>query len=129
MKESIKQCIETDAAPQPQGTYSQAVRAGNTVYISGQLPISLESQQIIINDFKAEALQVFHHLRAIARAAGGDLDQIVKLTIFLTDLSHFSIVNETMKELFTKPYPARSTFQVSALPAGARIEIEAVMMT
>jgi reactive intermediate/imine deaminase len=123
-----KQMIHTEAAPKPSGTYSQAIRSGNTVYLSGQIPISPETKQIITDNFKLEAQQVFQNLSAVAKAAGGDLNQIVKLTIFLSDLNNFPIVNETMAEIFQEPYPARSTFQVAALPAGARIEIEAVMV-
>lgn len=123
----MKQMIETPLAPKPSGTYSQAIRSNNTVYLSGQIAKSPDSDQMIAESFEAEAKQVFHNLSAVAKASGGDLNQIVKLTIFLMDLSDFPVVNQIMTELFDKPYPARSTFQVAALPAGARIEVEGVM--
>jgi reactive intermediate/imine deaminase len=124
----MKNAINTPLAPKPIGPYSQAIRSNNTVYLSGQIGKSPETDQMVMESFSAEAKQVFQNLSAVAKAAGGDLNQIVKLTIFLTDLSDFPIVNQTMTELFETPYPARSTFQVAALPAGARIEIEAVMV-
>ncbi len=124
----MKQMIETPLAPKPLGTYSQAIRSQNTVYLSGQIAKSPTTDQMITENFSAEAKQVFDNLSAVAKAAGGDLNRIVKLTIFLMDLSDFPEVNQIMAELFEKPYPARSTFQVAALPAGARIEVEAVMI-
>ena len=124
----MKQMIGTSSAPKPAGTYSQAIKSNNTVYISGQIGISPDTDEMITESFSAEARQVFHNLYAVAKAAGGDLNQIVKLTIFLMDLADFPVVNTIMTELFNKPYPARSTFQVAALPAGARIEVEAVMV-
>lgn len=124
----MKQVIDTPLAPQPSGTYSQAIRVNNTVYLSGQIAKSPETDQMITESFSAEARQVFDNLSAVAKAAGGDLNKIVKLTIFLMDLSDFPVVNQIMAELFEKPYPARSTFQVAALPASARIEVEAVMV-
>lgn len=123
----MKQIVATTSAPKPGGTYSQAIRSNNVVYLSGQIGISPETDQMITESFSAEARQVFENLSAVAKAAGGDLNKIVKLTVFLTDLADFPIVNQMMTELFNKPYPARSTFQVAALPAGARIEVEAVM--
>jgi reactive intermediate/imine deaminase len=124
----MKQMIETPLAPKPLGTYSQAIRFHHTVYLSGQIAKSPTTDQMVTENFSAEAKQVFDNLSAVAQAAGGDLNKIVKLTIFLMDLSDFPVVNQIMAELFEKPYPARSTFQVAALPAGARIEVEAVMV-
>jgi reactive intermediate/imine deaminase len=123
----MKQMIETTTAPKPGGTYSQAIRSHNTVYLSGQIAVSPETNQMIEGNFVAEARQVFRNLSCVAKAADGDLNKIVKLTIFLTDLADFPVVNQIMTEIFELPYPARSTFQVAALPAGARIEVEAVM--
>jgi|SRR5579872_1342744 len=123
----MKQMIDTPLAPKPSGTYSQAIKSNNTIYISGQIAKSPDTDQMITESFGAEAKQVFNNLSAVAKAAGGNLNQIVKLTVFLTNLADFPIVNQIMAEIFTAPYPARSTFQVAALPAGARIEVEAVM--
>lgn len=120
-----KSKIQTDKAPIPLGTYSQAIRthsSGHTVYLSGQISADTSI------DFRSQAKAVFSNLSEVAKAAGGSLDHIVKLTVFLMDFSNFPIINELMTELFTAPYPARSTIQVSALPKGAQVEIEAVMM-
>lgn len=124
----MKQSIHTENAPCAIGPYSQAVRAGSSVYLSGQIPLDPASMTLISEDIGQQAAQVFKNLQAVAKAAGGDLDKIVKLTIFLTDLSHFPVVNEVMTKYFSEPYPARSTVQVSALPKSAQIEIEAVMV-
>jgi reactive intermediate/imine deaminase len=124
----MKQIVETQQAPKAIGPYSQAVRAGNVVYMSGQIPLDPATMQIVSDDIAAQAEQVFLNLRAVSEAAGGQLDAIVKLTIFLTDLNHFSIVNETMSRFFKTPYPARSTIEVSALPKAALVEIEAIMV-
>lgn len=124
---TLKQAIATQHAPKPIGTYSQAIQVNNIVYFSGQIPKDPTTEQMITNDFVAETKQVFENIAAVASAAGGSLNQIVKLTIFLTDLANFKTVNETMAQYFQAPFPARSTVQVTALPANARIEIEAIM--
>ena len=124
----MKQQIITQDASAPSGTYSQAIKAGNTVYIAGQIAKHPQTNHMVNETFEAEVNQVFHNLTAVARAGGGSLDDIVKLTIFLTDLSTFNMINNVMESLFKKPYPARSTFEVSALPGGARVEVEAVMV-
>jgi reactive intermediate/imine deaminase len=124
---SNKQIIQTDAAPTPLGSYSQAIKVGTTVYLSGQIPLD-QKQERVIGDIEAQTRQVFANLAAVAKAAGGQLNQFVKLTIFLTDLADFSVVNRVMANYFTSPYPARSTIQVSALPKEAKIEIEAIMV-
>ena len=119
--------IHTDRAPQAIGTYSQAVRAGDTVYLSGQVPFDPASMQLVAGDIEVQARRVFDNLKAIAEAAGGSLGHAVKLTIFLTDLANFAKVNEVMATYFAKPYPARSTIGVASLPRGAQIEIECVL--
>ena len=124
----MKEKIYTSAAPDAIGTYSQAIKTGGTIYFSGQIPLDPATMNLVTGDIAAEATQVFTNIQEVARAAGGTLDQIVKLTIFLTDLSHFPIVNEVMSGFFSEPYPARSTVQVSALPRGAQIEIESIMV-
>jgi len=120
--------VSTAAAPAAIGPYSQAVRSGNTVYTSGQIALDPVSGQMVEGGIEAQAEQVFRNLRAVAQAAGGDLDQAVKLTLFLTDLSHFGIVNEAMQRHFSAPYPARSTVGVASLPRGALFEAEAVLV-
>lgn len=120
--------VSTAAAPAAIGPYSQAVRSGNTVYTSGQIALDPVSGQMVEGGIEAQAEQVFRNLRAVAQAAGGDLDQAVKLTLFLTDLSHFGIVNEAMQRHFSAPYPARSTVGVASLPRGALFEAEAVLL-
>ncbi|MDQ8039869.1 MAG: Rid family detoxifying hydrolase [Rickettsiella sp.] len=122
-----KQAIETKKAPLPLGNYSQAIRIENTVYLSGQIP--LNSQGIFIEeDIEAQVRLIFENLKAVAEAAGGELNQCVKLTIFLTDLANFSIVNVVMADYFKSPYPARSTIEVSGLPKGAKVEIEGILV-
>jgi len=123
-----KQIIATQAAPQAIGTYSQAVKVGDTVYLSGQIPLVPESMQLVGNDARAQITRVFENLSAVAQAAGGTLQDVVKLNVFLTDLAHFPIVNEVMAQYFEKPYPARAAIGVAALPKGARVEMDAVMM-
>jgi len=123
-----KQPIETSAAPAAIGPYSQAVRAGDTVYVSGQIPLDPESGEVIEGDFTALTNRVFDNLAAVVEAAGGTMDDIVKLNIFLTDLSHFGTVNELMAERFSEPYPARAAMQVAALPRGVPVEMDAVMV-
>ena len=122
-----RQSFHTDRAPQAIGTYSQAVRAGDTVYLSGQIPFDPATMQLVGGDMEAQARRVFDNLKAVAEAAGGSLEKAVKVTIFLTDLAHFVKVNEVMATYFTKPYPARSTVGVAQLPRGAQIEIECVL--
>ena len=119
--------IHTEHAPKAIGTYSQAVRAGNTVYVSGQIPLDPASGQLVSGDIEAEVRRVFDNLAAIATAAGGSLANVVKLTVFLTDLGHFAKVNEIMATCFHEPYPARAAVGVAALPRGARVEMECIL--
>ena len=122
-----KKIISTPNAPQAIGTYSQAVKVDNTVYISGQIPLVPETMEVVDGDFKEHARQVFRNLSAIAEAAGGNINDLVKINIFLTDLNNFLSVNEVMEEFFTQPYPARAALQISALPKGVAVEADAVM--
>ena len=122
-----RQIINTPLAPKAIGTYSQAVRAGDTVYISGQIPLDPASGQLLSGDIEAEIRRVFDNITAIAKAAGGSLAQAVKLTVFLTDLAHFSKVNEIMATYFSEPYPARAAVGVASLPRGARVEVECIL--
>ena len=119
--------IHTPDAPAAIGTYSQPVRTGTTVYVSGQIPLDPKSGQLISGDIDAEIRRVFDNLKAIATAAGGSLDHVVKLTVFLTDLTHFPRVNEIMATYFAQPYPARAAVGVAALPKGARVEMECIL--
>ena len=119
--------IHTDDAPAAIGTYSQAVRAGNLVFMSGQIPLDPVSMQIVSDDPTQQIHQVFRNLRSVAAAAGCTLDQAVKVTVFLTDLGHFALVNTAMAEYFNTPYPARAAIGVAALPRGALVEIEAIL--
>jgi reactive intermediate/imine deaminase len=119
--------IQTADAPAAIGTYSQAVRTGNTVYVSGQIPLDPKSGELVSGDIDAEIRRVFDNLKAIATAAGGSLDHVVKLTVFLTDLTHFPRVNEIMATYFAQPYPARAAVGVAALPKGARVEMECIL--
>ena len=122
-----KETFHTDAAPAAIGTYSQAVRTGNLVFISGQIPFVPETMEVVEGDFAARARQVFANLQAIASAAGGSLDGAVKLTIFLTDLDNFATVNEVMAEFCSEPYPARAAVEVAALPKRVDIEADAII--
>jgi reactive intermediate/imine deaminase len=122
-----KEIISTDKAPQAIGTYSQAVKAGTTVYMSGQIPLIPETMEMVEGDIRLQIHRVFQNLQAVANAAGGDLSDIVKLNIFLTDLSDFPQVNEVMAEYFQQPYPARAAIGVSALPKDAGVEMDAVL--
>lgn len=122
-----RQIIHTMNAPQAIGTYSQAVRAGDAVYISGQIPLDPATGTLITGDIDAEIRRVFDNLAAIAKAAGGSLANAVKVTVFLTDLGHFARVNEIMATYFEQPYPARAAVGVSALPRGARVELECIL--
>lgn len=123
----MKTKIHTADAPAAIGPYSQAIKTSDTVYLSGQIPLDPATMALVSSDFKEQAEQVFKNLHAICKAAGGDFDAIVKLTIYLTDLGNFPIVNEIMQRLFQEPYPARVTIQVAALPKAAQIEIDAMM--
>ena len=122
-----KQAIHSPNAPAAIGPYSQAVRCGNLVFMSGQIPLDPASMEIVSDDIEVQTVQVLENLAAVAKEAGGDLSNILKLTIYLTDLGDFAVVNDTMKRYFQTPYPARATVQVSALPRGAAVEIEAVL--
>ena len=119
--------ISTDKAPQAIGTYSQAVKVGNTVYMSGQIPLVPETMEMVEGDMRAQITRVFDNLSAVAEAAGGSLADVAKLNIFLTDLSHFPLVNEIMAEFFKEPYPARAAIGVASLPKGAGVEMDAVL--
>lgn len=119
--------IRTTEAPAAIGAYSQAVRAGSTVYLSGQIPLDPVSQALVGDAPEAQIRQVFDNLSAVARAAGGSLDDAVKLTVYLTDLGHFPLVNEIMAEYFEPPYPARAAVGVAELPKGAAVEVEAIL--
>jgi reactive intermediate/imine deaminase len=123
-----RRIISTTAAPAAIGTYSQAVAVGGTVYVSGQIPLDPATGQMVEGDFAERTRQVFRNLAAIAEAAGGDLSKVVRYTIFLTDLGQFPTVNAVMQELLPTPYPARATVQVSALPRGTDVEIDAVLV-
>jgi reactive intermediate/imine deaminase len=122
-----KQPIHTADAPSAIGTYSQAIQSGDFVFMSGQIPLDPATMEIVDGDFEARAHRVFQNLRAVADAAGGSLDQIVKLTIYLTDLGDFAAVNSVMAEYFTEPYPARAALGVASLPKGVDIEAEAIL--
>jgi len=122
-----RQTIHTNSAPQAIGPYSQAVRAGDTVYLSGQIPLDPATMQLMSGDIEAEIHQVFKNLKAVAEAAGGSLAKAVKVNVFLTDLAHFAKVNEIMATYCTQPFPARAAVGVAQLPRGARVEIECVL--
>lgn len=119
--------IQTDKAPQAIGTYSQAVRCGSTIYMSGQIPLDPASMQLVEGDMDAQIRRVFDNLAAVAGAAGGSLSNVAKLNVFLLDLGNFALVNEIMAEYFQQPYPARAAVGVAALPKGAQVEMDAVM--
>ena len=122
-----KETIHTDKAPQAIGPYSQAVRAGQTVYLSGQIPFDPQTMQLVTGDIDAEIRRVFENLKAVAEAAGASLADAVKVNVFLTDLAHFPRVNEIMASYCTQPFPARAAVGVAQLPRGARVEIECVL--
>lgn len=124
---STRKIIQTNNAPAALGTYSQAVKLDDVVYLSGQIPLVPETMEVVSGDFSAQTRQVFENLTAVAQAAGGSLNDAVKLTIFLTDLNNFATVNEIMAGYFEQPYPARSTIEVSALPKAVDIEIDAIL--
>ncbi|ABE56711.1 YjgF-like protein [Shewanella denitrificans OS217] len=119
--------IATDKAPQAIGTYSQAVKVGSTVYLSGQIPLDPKTMTMISDDFSAQVVQVFENLTAVCEAAGGTMADIVKLNIFLTDLSHFATVNEIMSRYFSQPYPARAAIGVKQLPKDSLVEMDGIM--
>ncbi len=119
--------ISTPAAPAAIGIYSQAVRVGNTLWVSGQIPLDPKTQQLVTGGMEAQVRQVFENLKAIVEAAGAGFDDVVKATVFLTDLAHFALVNKVMAEYFREPYPARAAVGVSALPRGAQIEVECIV--
>ena len=125
---SNKAAIHTNDAPQAIGPYSQAIKANQTVYLSGQIPLDPVSMELIDGDIAAQARRVFDNMLAVAKEAGGDFNDMVKLNISLTDLGNFAAVNEVMAEYFTEPYPARACVGVASLPKGAEIEIEAIMV-
>jgi reactive intermediate/imine deaminase len=123
-----KQPIHTKDAPAAIGTYSQAIRSGNTVYLSGQIPLNPATMELVKGDVRAEIEQVFANLSAVAKAAGGSLANAVRLTVYLTDLKHFAVVNEVMAKHCTEPYPARAAIGVAQLPRGASVEIDGILV-
>jgi len=125
---SNKSIIQTDQAPEAIGTYSQAVKVGDTVYLSGQIPLDPETMTLIGGEIEKHIIQVFENLKAVCEASGGSLQDIVKLNIFLTDLSNFASINEVMATYFQTPYPARAAVGVASLPKGAEVEMDAVMV-
>lgn len=123
-----KEIVRTDQAPEAIGTYSQAVKVGETVYLSGQIPLVPETMTLVEGEMEEQIRRVLDNLQAVAQAAGGALLDVVKLNVFLTDLSHFPLVNQVMAEYFSDPYPARAAIGVAALPKGAAVEMDAVMV-
>ena len=125
---ATRQMIHTDRAPSAVGTYSQAIKVGKMVFISGQIPLDPETMQLVSNEIDKQIYRVFDSLEAICHESGGHLDDIVKLTIYLTDLTHYKLVNDIMETYFYSPFPARAAVQVSALPKGSAIEIDAILV-
>ncbi len=123
----MKSIVKTDQAPSAIGTYSQAVKVGNTVYLSGQIPLIPETMAVVEGGFAEQAQQVFKNLQAVCQAAGGEINNMVKVNIFMTDLSNFVTVNEIMSQYFSEPYPARAAIEVSRLPKDVAIEIDGIM--
>jgi reactive intermediate/imine deaminase len=123
-----KEPIHTSRAPAAIGPYSQAIRAGDTVYLSGQIPLNPKTMELVKGDIRAEIRQVFDNLAAVAEAAGGSLANAVRLTVYLTDLAHFPIVNEIMAEYCKEPYPARAAIGVAQLPRGAAVEVDGILV-
>lgn len=123
----MRNVIKTDGAPSAIGTYSQAVRSGDTLYVSGQIPLDPATMEVVDGDMDAKIRRVFDSLKAIVEAAGGDFGQVVRLTIYLTDLNNFPLVNEVMSEYFDEPYPARAAIGVAALPKGVPVEMDAIV--
>jgi len=126
---SNRSIIHSDGAPQAIGPYSQAIKTGNTVYLSGQIPLVPETMALVVGDIEPQIRQVFDNLKAVCEAASGDLQNIVKLNIFLTDLGNFDVVNKVMESYFKTPYPARAAIGVASLPKGAEVEMDAIMVT
>jgi reactive intermediate/imine deaminase len=122
-----RSAIATDLAPAAIGPYSQAVRSGNTVFLSGQIPLDPATGQLVEGDIALQARRVFDNLQAVCQAAGGSLDQVMRVGIYLTDLGDFAAVNAVMADYFRAPYPARSTIEVAGLPRGARVEVDAIL--
>ena len=122
-----KEIISTDQAPQAIGTYSQAVKVGNTVYVSGQIPLLADTMEMVDGDIAEQVRQIFRNLSAIAEASGGRLEDFVKLNVFLIDLGNFATVNEVMTEFFQAPYPARAAVGIAALPRGAAVEVDGII--
>ncbi|MDH4310255.1 MAG: RidA family protein [Gammaproteobacteria bacterium] len=120
--------VATQLAPQAIGTYSQAIKAGKTVYLSGQIPLDPQTGELVTGDVEAQVRRVFENLRAVARAAGGDLSSAVKLNVYLTDMGNFQTVNRVMAEYFEAPYPARAAVGVAALPRGATVEVDGILV-
>jgi reactive intermediate/imine deaminase len=123
-----KEPIHTSDAPAAIGPYSQAIRAGNTVYLSGQIPLKPATMELVTGDIRAEIRQVFDNLAAVAAAAGGSLANAVRVTVYLTDLKNFALVNEVMAEYFSEPYPARAALGVASLPRGANVEVDGILV-
>jgi reactive intermediate/imine deaminase len=123
----IRSIISTPNAPQAIGTYSQGVKCGSTVYVSGQIPLDPASGQLVTGDIEAQVRRVFENLKAIVQAAGGDFSQVAKVNVFLTDLGNFQLVNKVMSQYFNEPYPARAAIGVAALPKGAQVEIDCIL--
>lgn len=122
------QPIHSELAPAAIGTYSQAIKCGNTVYLSGQIPLDPNTMQLCSDEIRLQITQVIENLAAVCEAAGGSLANIVKLTVYLTDLVHFPLINEAMSQYFVEPYPARAAIGVAALPRGAQVEMDAIMV-
>lgn len=122
------QLIQSDLAPAALGTYSQAIKCGNTVYLSGQIPLDAKTMQFCSDEVRLQIVQVIENLSAVCEAAGGSLAHVVKLTVYLVDLNHFPLVNDAMSHYFAEPYPARTTLGVVALPRGAQVEMDAIMV-
>ncbi len=122
-----KQIISTPHAPAAIGVYSQAVRVGNTIWVSGQIPLDPKTKELVSAEIEPQVRQVFENLKAIITAAGAGFDDVVKATVFLVDLSHFALVNKVMAEYFREPYPARAAVGVAALPRGAQVEVECIV--
>jgi reactive intermediate/imine deaminase len=122
-----KQIISTTDAPAAIGPYSQAVRVGSTIWLSGQIPLDPRTKELVSGDIEAQIRQVFENLKAVVTAAGATFDNVVKANIYLTDLSHFALVNKVMSEYFREPYPARAAVGVAALPRGAQVEVECIV--
>ncbi len=125
---STKTPVQTDRAPQAIGPYSQAVRAGDAVYLSGQIPLDPDTMELVEGDAATQIRRVLDNLHAVAEAAGASFDDVVRLTVYLTDLAHFPLVNELMAEYFREPYPARAAVGVAALPKGAGVEMDAILV-